>query len=374
MGELMKFLKIAILTAALISTVACNHGAGSYSILEDGQTLYQNTSNQNTKIDVMWVIDSSGSMATSQSNLAANFNSFISNFSAGGYDFQMAVVNTDAYLANPIWTPYYNSNPRPVYYMGQAQDMVAKFRDGQYGGAHSGFFVLTPSTPKLEEKFIINAVQGTSGHGDERAFESMQEALISPHNQGFFRGAGSFLAVIILTDEDDFSSGTTKRYETYDKPLTPVSSFVSFLDTHTNSQPNARRYSVNTISVKDQACLNSIYNGVQKIGHRVMELADATNGIKGNLCGNFATELDIISKEIVKLSTQFYLGNSEPIPETIKVRINGVPVPHVNSNPLGDGGFSYNAEANSIVFHGQAYTPPQGAAINVTFDPVRVQF
>src|SRR3712207_7289174 len=42
-------------------SAACNHGAGSYSILADGQTFYQNSSNQNTKIDVMWVIDNSRS-------------------------------------------------------------------------------------------------------------------------------------------------------------------------------------------------------------------------------------------------------------------------------------------------------------------------
>ncbi|NJL25568.1 MAG: hypothetical protein HC902_10610, partial [Calothrix sp. SM1_5_4] len=124
---------------------------------------------------------------------------------------------------------------------------------------------------------------------------------------------------------------------------------------------------------EDQDCLDSIYNGAQKIGTRLMELADATGGVKGNICGNFAEELSLISKSIVELSTQFFLGNKKPIPSTIQVFVNGALIPNVNSNTAGTGGWYYNADANSIVFQGQ-FIPPQGAAIQVTFDPESLTF
>ncbi|MBX3022293.1 MAG: hypothetical protein KF799_11525 [Bdellovibrionales bacterium] len=368
--------KFIVLLSMMMSTAACNHGAGSYSILADGQTFYQNTASVDTKIDVMWVIDNSGSMASSQANLANNFSYFIQEFAGKGYDFQMAVTNTHAYLSGPLWTPFFNSNPRPAYFEGQSQEWISRWRDGaptSWGGlGNSGVYLMNKNTPNLAQTFMVNATQGVGGQGDERSLDSMVAALTNQWNQGFKRN-GSFLAVIILTDEDDFSNNSTKHYESYDRPLTPISDFVTFLDGFTGSSGNARKYNVSSISVPDQACLNSINNGAQKIGRRVREMSDATGGVKASICGDFSQELTLISQEIVKLSTQFYLGNARPIPSTIKIVINGSNVPHVDANPANDGGFYYNADANSVVFSGN-WTPPQGAAINVTFDPVSVTF
>src|SRR5262249_38256966 len=155
-----------IAISAAFALTACNHGAGSYSILGESQTFRQNDAQLNTKIDVLWVIDNSGSMETSQKNLADNFPTFIQKFSDKGYDFKLAVTTTDSYLANPIWNDYYNTVPKPSYYDGLPQEQIAKFRDGvaarspSQAAAHSGYFFLTPSTPNLFANFVINATQG----------------------------------------------------------------------------------------------------------------------------------------------------------------------------------------------------------------------
>lgn len=361
----MKAKTYSLLLTALLTT-ACGKGGASYSLLQDGETFRQNSATQNAKIDVLWVIDNSGSMLSSQQNLTQNFPSFINKFLAKGLDFQMAVTTSQAYLSLPAFTPYYNSTPRPAYYEGQAQDWIAKFRDGA-PGVHSGQFVLTPQTPQLLDVFMTNAMQGTNGRGDERSLQSMRATLESAHNAGFVR-PGGFLAVILLTDEDDFSHDGTAMYERYDRPLHTIDSYVQFLDGITGSSAAARHYTVNTISVNNQACLDSINNGVQKIGVRVGQLAEATGGVKGNICGNFAEELDLISRSIVELSTQFPLGDRKPIAETIKVYVNGVAIPNVAANPANNGGWYYNESANSIVFQGD-YVPAQGATIKVNFDP-----
>lgn len=368
----MKAVKLIVLASAILSVVACDKGSTSYSLLEDGSSFQQNSSPVNTKVDVLWVIDNSGSMQSSQNNLAANFPTFINSFVSKGYDFQLGVTTTDAFLARPEWTFYYNMVPKPSYYEGGTQAQKARFRDGVPGN-HSGFFLLTPSTPNLAANFVTNVTQGVDGAGDERSLQSMETALLSQLNAGFIR-QNSFLSVIILTDEDDFSHPGTTSYSTYNSNLTPISSYVSLLENLTGSSGANRRFSVNTISVNTQTCLNSIYNGAQKIGQRVGQLADATGGIKGNICGDFAEELDTIAESIVQLSTQFYLGNKKPIPSTIVVKVNGVVMPNVNNNPANDGGWSYNAASNSIVFQGQNYVPPQGATITVTFDPESLTF
>jgi hypothetical protein len=364
----MKALRMFAIVMAGVWASACSNGSTTYSLLSEGQNFQQNSAFQMTKIDVMWVVDNSGSMASSQQNLANNFPSFINNFTSKGYDFQIAVTTSDAFLALPAWNSYYNQSPTPSYYWGRPQAEKAWWRNGTVGNP-SGFSIINMLTPNLADVFMDNALQGTNGHGDERSFQSMRAALESPGNAGFVR-PGGFLAVVLLTDEDDFSHNGTGATVTYSSALHSVDSYVQFLDTHTGSAPSARKYSVNTISVNSQACLDSIYNGAQKIGVRVGQLADATGGIKGNLCGNFATELDLIAKSIVELSTQFYL-NGDPVADSIRVYVNGAEIPNVATRPAG--GWSYNESANSVMFHGDQ-VPPQSAAINITFDPETINF
>ncbi|MGE4130075.1 MAG: hypothetical protein AB7F86_00470 [Bdellovibrionales bacterium] len=360
----------------LISTsVGCGNGGTSYSLLADGETFYGSSTKADTKIDVLWVIDNSGSMASSQTNLANNFPSFINSFSQKGFDFTMAVTTTDAYLAlSPMWDSYFNLNPKPFYYEGLPMANKAKFRDG-VGSTHSGVFVLDPNTPNLQNVFVTNVMQGTNGRGDERSLQSIEAALKSPLNSGFIR-QNAFLAVIIVTDEDDFSNSTQTAYQSYVSQLTPLSYYTDMLDGLTNSNAETRHYSVNTISINTQTCLNSINNGGgQKIGQRVGQMADLTDGIKGDICGNFADELDLISKKIASAASEFFLGaNKKPIPETIRVFVDGVEIPNADTNPANDGGWRYNATANSITFTGQTYLPAQGSAINVTFDPQELTF
>lgn len=356
----MKFAKALMITASVALMTGCGGDQGTtYSLMASGQSFQQV---QDTKIDVLWIIDNSGSMLSSQQNLANNFPAFIQSFTAKNYDFQIAVGTTQAYLASPVFTPYYNTNPRPSYFDGRPQEEIAWFRNG-IAGDPSGFEILTPTTPNLHQVFMKNIMQGVDGRGDERSLQSMRFVLESDHNQGL-RRAGSFLAVVLVTDEDDFSHDGTQQYERYDRPLHPVEDYVTFLDEYTGSTGAGRRYSVNTISVNTQACLDSIYNGAQKIGVRVGQLADLTGGVKGNLCGNFANELEDIARSIAELSTQFYLTGN-PVPSSIRVFVNGAEIP--------SQGWTYNEAANSIVFQG-SYVPPQNAYVNVTFDPKELTF
>jgi hypothetical protein len=366
----MKAMNLSLLIAAALLATACGQGSTTYSLLAEGQTFQQNSAMQLTKIDVLWVVDNSGSMASSQQNLANNFPSFIQKFTEKSYDFQMGVTTTDAYLALPTWTPYYNTSPTPSYYGGRPQAEIGWLRDGTWTDP-SGFRIMNLNTPNLNQVFMKNAMQGINGRGDERSLQSMTTALSSAGNAGFVRDQ-SFLAVILLTDEDDFSHDGTAQYERYDRPLTPIADYVTYLDNLTHSSGANRRYTVNSIAVNDQACLDSIYNGAQKIGLRVGEMTDATGGVKASICGNFANELSLIAKSIVELSTQFYLSG-DPVPESIRVYVNGSEIPRTSENPAGNGGFTYNEAAHSVVFQG-IYVPPQGANINVTFDPRTINF
>lgn len=347
----------ALVGVSLISTIGCDKTSSSFSLNSDSQSFKQSTSYVQRQMDILWVIDNSGSMSSSQTNIANNFNSFIQRFQTQGYDFHMAVTTTDAYFAR-----YYATDKTK-----------SRIRDGA-GSTHSGVFVIDKDTTNLTQTFMTNVTQGTSGSGDERALSSLEEALINPWNSSF-RRPGAFLSVIILSDEDDFShndsqSGTSSYYftENYADPkMYPVSYYKTFLDNLTSSTDTLRNYSVNNISIQDTVCLNSLktMSPSAKIGQRYNQLADLTGGSKISICGDFATGLKLISDSIIELASEFVLSR-EPVPASIKVTVNGVSIPQSATN-----GWTYNATNLSIQFHGAA-VPPSGADVKIDFDPAKV--
>jgi len=293
-----------------------------------------------------------------QTNLVNNFNSFISNFQNKGYDFHIAVTATNAFVADTALTGYNSANAG-----------LAKFRDGTDATSHTGVFVITPSTPNLSSVFVTNATQGANGGGDERAFSSFRVALNSPMNTGFLR-TNSYLAVIILSDEDDFSSNTRANNSSPDHSYTyagldTVSSYVSYLDNLTASTGDSRRYNVSAIAVLDEACrsAHAAQSSSTIIGKRYMELAAATNGVTGSICDtSYASTLNLIQSHIAELSTQFYLDRL-PDPSTIVVFVNGNSIGNSATN-----GWTYQTASNSVIFHGSAI-PPQNASIQINFQP-----
>src|SRR5690606_41620033 len=86
-----------IVIAVAIVTAGCDKGDRSYSLLSASEQFSQST-NTLTKIDILWMVDGSGTMANHQTNLADNFNSFIDDFTHLNYDHHMAVASTDAWL------------------------------------------------------------------------------------------------------------------------------------------------------------------------------------------------------------------------------------------------------------------------------------
>jgi hypothetical protein len=351
-------LKLLSLSALLLLlTTACGDKGGDISILATSDSFVQSAA-INNKVDILWDIDSSGSMAEEQQNLADNFSAFISNFVTQGYDYHMAVTATDA------WRYEYNSS----------FNYLAKFRDGNvYTGTqsdNSGIFMISTLTPDVVGTFRTNVKVGVTGSGDERAFDSFKQTLLYTGNDTYnFRRTDAYLAIVIVSDEEDFSRNSS----TVDG-CTPISScpnlrsvqsYEDFLDLYTGSIPTDRKYNVSTITIipGDTACMASNPSSDGHYGARHVQLANETDGVVGSICDtNFSNSLDQIAGRIAELSTQFRLDR-EPIVSSIVIHVNGVLIPNNATN-----GWTYNPTNNSIVFHGTAI-PPQGASIQVDYDP-----
>jgi len=348
-----------IIMAALLA--ACGKDSPSFGLLPAGQTFKQNKAIFNNQLDILWVVDNSASMSPLQTNLVNNFSSFITGFKSKGYDFHMGVTSTDAYLGE------FRGDTR----FFSLRDGTDNSLYGQGADTHSGTFTILPTTLNLNTVFTTNATQQASGSGDERAFSSFKDVLSSPLNAGFLRPQ-SFLAVIILSDEDDFSSKTRVEFggndhDYADPSLDTINSYVSYLDTLTATTGAFRRYNVSSIAVIDNACLTAhqAQAGSSIMGTRYMQLTNATNGILGDICGNYSTALDNIQSQIATLSSQFFLDR-QPVINSIVVKVNSLAV---TNNAIN--GWTYSSTANSILFHGTA-VPAQNATIDITFTPTTI--
>lgn len=338
-----------IATAGLM--MACSSGT-DFSLNSENSVFQQSVTRTQVKVDILWVIDNSGSMATSQANVAANFQSFIQKFQQTNFDYQMAVTTTEAWRA-PV-----DNDPT-----------LSRYRDGN-DTVQTGVRIIKPDTPNLQSVFIENIQQGTAGSGDERGWQSMKQALEDPANQadGFPR-PDALLAVIILTDEDDFSHDGNNNLQVvgdYNDPaLHDPMDYFNFLSTLTNSTPDNLNFQVNTIGIFDDACrqqLNTTFTG-RRIAQRYIGVTDATGGYKGSLCDDFSDVLAGISDSIIERSTAFKLPR-EPNIETIVVKVDGVVIP---MDPVN--GWTYEPSTMLIVFNGTSI-PGSEQIVSITYDPV----
>jgi hypothetical protein len=344
-------LAVIVLSIVSIQLVACQKNPTTFSLLGETNAYQQIAQPVQSKVDVLWVIDNSGSMRSSQESVAANFQTFMQRFMARGYDFQMAVTTTDAYRAA---------------FFPDDQRYTSQFVDGTDATSHSGIRIINAQTPNLESVFITNILQGIEGNGDERAFQSMRDSLNNQLNADFVRD-GAFLAIIIVSDEDDFSHDSPEFIgrDYYNPAFHTVQSYVDYLDALKPATSGRRNYSVSAIAIFDEQCLDQVndYWTGRIVGYRYSQLINATGGVKGSLCSEFGDTLKLISDEIVNLTTRFQLTRIPQV-DTIEVFVNSTQMAQDELN-----GWTYHADDNVIIFHGTAI-PPDGAKVEIFFDPI----
>ncbi len=374
----------------LLSLIGC--GGDSLSLLPTLDSFKQESEPVQNKIDMIWVIDNSGSMAPSQQALADNFESFIQDFVNKAFDFKIAVVTTEAFIKRyPALTSY--------------PDDIAEFRDGNPTDGPSGYAVISSdlmtsggmSQQDLVDLFVLNIKQGTAGVGDERGMESLIAALNEPANDGFLREDAD-LAVIFVTDEEDFSASGTPDIPTYiylgpqwssvdydtagkanfpyyneTEPLasndenywlTPTSEIHNAIFAAKGVDPSAADsgISVHSVAIHDQECRTALGGAGRTLAQRYAELSALSDGLSLSLCDDFAASLDLLSVDIIGKTTEFFLKKT-PIVSTLKVSVDNVLLAQSPTE-----GWTYNAEENSVIFHG-AGVPQAESNVSVAFTP-----
>ncbi len=162
------------------------------------------------KLDILFVIDNSGSMSDKQGHLAQSFPTFIQKLEAlpdGLPDVHLGVVTSDLGAL-----PYTDDKCNAT---GGDHGVLQNTLHGACNATLSGRYITDAGdgdgtgknyTGALADVFSCIARVGAAGCGLERHFDGMQRALdgSNPENNGFLR-ADAYLAVIFLADEDDCS-------------------------------------------------------------------------------------------------------------------------------------------------------------------------
>jgi hypothetical protein len=182
-------------------------------------------------VDVLFVIDNSGSMLEEQAALTAAFDGFVAALEAahgGRPDLHIGVISSDLGAGgeriNGCLEPDHGvlqhaprvagCTPPTDRYLVDADD-GAGGRTANYEGS-------------LGEAFRCIAELGTRGCGFEQHLEALRTALDpgTTANAGFLRDDAA-LAIVIVADEDDCSASNRALYDP-NAPLGPLASFRCF--------------------------------------------------------------------------------------------------------------------------------------------------
>jgi hypothetical protein len=241
------------------------------------------------KVDILMIVDNSGSMAPYQQKLGQSFDAFITYFVGANVDYHIGVTTTDI-----------------------GYDPTTHGAAGLILGE-----VITPETgdPSGDFAQIVNV--GTTGSGFEMGLEAAKMALTPPKvngvNQGFLRDDAS-LSIIFVSDEQDSSPEPVNDY---------INEFFEI-----KGQRDREVFNASALTVTDESECTAQQALASSPGTRYVDVAAQTHGLTGNLCADAVTFDRIVtdlSLNASRLTATFFLS-ANPDPATIAVSVDGVEV------------------------------------------------
>jgi hypothetical protein len=288
-------------------------------------------------VDVLFVLDNSGSMMEEQEAIGAGFADFIQYAINQGLDYRIGVTTTGIDPSGGGW---------------------AACPGGVEGGEAGRLFPvdrsrarwIEPGTPNAAAVFAANVQVGVC-HWWEEGLEAAYLALTPPlvnsvddpstpwpddGNLGFYRPTAR-LSVIIVTDEDDHS----------DRPVAFYTGFFKGL-----------KGAGNEALVKVSGVLGDGCATASGAGDKYKQVIAATGGVVEPICtADWGESLAKLAQASFGFTLRFPL-TGRPV-GAVEVRVNGQVVA---------GGWTYDAAGNAVVFT-EASAPPPGATIEVSYVP-----
>jgi hypothetical protein len=157
----MKNISLAMLGLTFILS-ACT-GKGPPMRLAQQEETFASTGmiDVNTRLDIIWIVDNSGSMEDEQAKLRSGFVSFAQRYMKPTWDIRLAVITTDTFLAHPALSNYRDATVGSTasYVSNYVNGVTTTGRPGRVNPLnnpnppwHNGLFVWDSSTSKWKMK------------------------------------------------------------------------------------------------------------------------------------------------------------------------------------------------------------------------------
>jgi len=183
-------------------------GEGSVAFMAEDQFLQQQASG----VDVLWVLDNSGSMSNAVNGLKNAMSTFVQSMVNLGLDYRLAITTTFE-IDNNEDEDCFGSGACPP-----PPGADGYFVDSWIDGATlSQQQVVAEFTRQAE--LVADSVGVYVDADDEECFDASQKALTAPRinqspNTGFLRSDAT-LAIAVLSDDDDYSNLSASGYTTW---------------------------------------------------------------------------------------------------------------------------------------------------------------
>lgn len=244
--------------------------------------------------DILFVIDTSNSMAEEQDLLKNGFPSFTSAlnaYSSGTLDWHVAITSTDIATSGA----------------GKQGALVAF----QNMPANTYYLDTSISTDQANAAFQASVALGVGGSADERGIAAArltaEREFNSSTSRGFIRPDTSF-SVIVLSDEDERSSQDPNSVDyTAPEAIDLPANFVPAIHALDQVSSIPKTISFHSIVTSSQECLDGA--GVS-MGSMYMNLSNLTNGIIGDICAlrqTYQEQLSSLAAKIVNEAKTYTL-------------------------------------------------------------------
>lgn len=252
--------------------------------------------------DILFVIDNSRSMAGEQELLRNGFPSFTSTINAasgGTLDWHIAITTTDVVNTGPgrqgELVPF-SSAPPNTYFLSSAMNV-----------------------DQANTAFQATVTVGIGGSGSERGIAAArmlaQREYAAATSRGFLR-PDTPLSVIVLSDEDEASTGRTSPQF---GPINDPANFISGIRELDTLSSGLKTITFHSVVAASNDCLAA---GAAHIGTTYMELSTMTDGIIGDICAlnaSYQEQLESLAVNIVNEAKTYSLPCGNIAPDSVRI-------------------------------------------------------
>ncbi len=227
------------------------------------KTSFEVTESKNSNVDILFVIDNSGSMAEEQAKIAQVFSGFIAQ--VAHMNWRIAITTTDSNGSLNVL----ETLPSVRYY-------------------------IDTNTPNVNELFMSKIQVGLRGSGTELGLTSVNSFLTkkSADYQSFMRADATFV-VINVTDSEETSSLTAEQ----------------FLQNAKAQLPKDKKFvSHSSVVLPGDAACKLINKNENKYAQKYYDVTKATGGVAASICDeNYGSQFQMIADSTIGKIAQLSL-------------------------------------------------------------------